>query len=1569
MSALQDLQDDSALKKAKALKTDGGLAHIKAHAPDISESKGIQGHPRQDSIMSFFHSLLGPLRALSFLLLVAGTSAESTQHGATFQPDYILRATAQNITIDCESHYAVVLNGTSPAPPLYFREGWTTWVRVYNDIPDQNLTVHWHGLAMRSAPFSDGTPLVSQWPIGPDNFFDYEIHPESGDAGTYFYHSHIGLQAISAAGPLIIEECGPPPYEYDENIVLQIGDYYNKSNHEIEEGLLASPFKWSGETKALTVNGHSGRESLTTAPDPSCAPLVIKVEPCTTYRLRVIGGTAISLVTLGIEGHSNLTLIEADGFYSKPFETDHIQVASGQRFSAIFTTKSADELKELNQTSFFIRYENRERPGSASGYAILAYDIKNAKLPKSLPATSPVTLPKEVSNWAESVLQPYDASLKPFPRKSTRTVIIKLNQVGEFVNSTWKSHLQWAQNGLPWEERVPKTPYLVDIYKRGQEAIPDYNVAVAGQGYDPKTAVFPAKLGEIIDIVWENNNGASGGWDIHPLHGHGPHYWDLGSGNGTYNATEMEQRLEGFEPMRRDTTMLYRAWRHMVMGMQSVWSFGDADDILGRFPTPRSDDGLTKLVEWDKYSLSVKGERVFIYSGEFHYQRLPVPELWPDIFQKFKANGLNAVSIYFFWSYHSPSKGLYDFKTGAKDIQKVLDYAKQAGLYVIARPGLYNPPPYVQDILLIPSQGRTQVSAILAKNQITNGGPVIMNQVENELQETVHEASNTLVKYMEQLKKAYRDAGIVVPFMHNEKGMRGQSWSTDYLNVGGAVNLYGLDSYPGGQVCTDPSKGFKLVTNYHEWFSNYSFTQPGFQPEFQAGWFSPWGGTFYDDCPINYDPSFADVFYKNNIGQRVTLMNLYMGFGGTNWGHSAAPVVYTSYDYHAPLQETRQIRNSFRQSKLLALFTRVSTDLLKTDLIGYGAGGFVVNSKAVTTWYLKNPDSGAGFYVLQQTKSPSQTLQTFSLTVSTSLGARTIPEVVLDGRQSKIVVTDYKLGGNYTLLYTTAEVLTFGLFDRPVLVLYLKSGQKGEFAFKEPVGDFKTYLSKSTKVSQVLGVNGTSRKFVYTQGVDYTVLDFAPSNTTGLPGPLVYLLDIPSAWSFYAPPTTLDPNVRPDQQVFVLKPYLVRNATVGRPGVFLVGDNDIATTIEVYVGDPSISNIIWNGKVLLTTRTPYGSLTAPLSGADGRAISLPDLKNWKMADSLPELNLNFDDSKWVVCNKTSTLSPVKPLTLPVLYSSDYGYYTGIKVYRGYFGAGTGARLTVSGGTGFGWSAWVNGKFVGGNTGETVTAPGMSTSDAVTKGITNEMLNFVYALGNVSASGQGRNVLTVLVDYHGHDQTSVGPMGAENPRGILGAKLLGSGTNGTGDPEWLEWKMIGNAGAGLGQKNNLDMVRGPMNEGGLFGERMGWHLPGFNDSSWKNEGPINVGLKKAGVNFYRTTFSLDIPEKLDVPLGIEITSARGTLARVQIFINGYNYGKYVSHIGPQTKFPIPPGIINQRGQNTLALSFWSQDEAYGAKLSSISLIKYGVYETGYEGGFGKTLSYLQPGWKAGREAFK
>lgn len=93
---------------------------------------------------------------------------------------------------------------------------------------------------------------------------------------------------------------------------------------------------------------------------------------------------------------------------------------------------------------------------------------------------------------------------------------------------------------------------------------------------------------------------------------------------------------------------------------------------------------------------------------------------------------------------------------------------------------------------------------------------MILNQIENELQEITHSATNTVVQYMVQIENAFRDAGVIVPFTSNEKGMRSMSWSVDYQNVGGAVDIYGLDSYPGGLSCTNPNSGFTLVRTYYQ---------------------------------------------------------------------------------------------------------------------------------------------------------------------------------------------------------------------------------------------------------------------------------------------------------------------------------------------------------------------------------------------------------------------------------------------------------------------------------------------------------------------------------------------------------------------------------------------------------------------------------------------------------------------------------------------------------------------------------------------------------------------------------
>lgn len=148
---------------------------------------------------------------------------------------------------------------------------------------------------------------------------------------------------------------------------------------------------------------------------------------------------------------------------------------------------------------------------------------------------------------------------------------------------------------------------------------------------------------------------------------------------------------------------------------------------------------------------------------------------------------------------------------------------------------------------------------------------------------------------------------------------------------------------------------------------------------------------------------------------------------------------------------------------------------------------------------------------------------------------------------------------------------------------------------------------------------------------------------------------------------------------------------------------------------------------------------------------------------------------------------------------------------------------------------------------------------------------------------------------GHDETS----GAVLPRGIYNATLLGSSSS-SSTLAFTSWRVAGNAGG----EANIDPVRGPFAEGGLHGERQGWHLPNYPDRplmTWGSSTP-SVGLTEAGANFYRTVVNLDLPAGLDVSLALVLSSPAGTTVRAQIYVNGYQFGKYVPYIGNQVVFP-------------------------------------------------------------------
>ena len=150
-------------------------------------------------------------------------------------------------------------------------------------------------------------------------------------------------------------------------------------------------------------------------------------------------------------------------------------------------------------------------------------------------------------------------------------------------------------------------------------------------------------------------------------------------------------------------------------------------------------------------------------------------------------------------------------------------------------------------------------------------------------------------------------------------------------------------------------------------------------------------------------------------------------------------------------------------------------------------------------------------------------------------------------------------------------------------------------------------------------------------------------------------------------------------------------------------------------------------------------------------------------------------------------------------------------------------------------------------------------------------------------------------------------------------------------------MLGN----LGGEDLADPVRGTYNEGGLYGERNGWHLPGFPDNDWED---VNIpeSENRTGVSWYRTTFDVNIPDGYDAPMSLRYKDDTKTRYRTLLFVNGWNMGRYANDLGPQTQYYLPKGILNTQGKNTLAIGVVAIDEA--AQLGEVVLEPYEVLQS-------------------------
>jgi beta-galactosidase GanA len=942
-------------------------------------------------------------------------------------------------------------------------------------------------------------------------------------------------------------------------------------------------------------------------------------------------------------------------------------------------------------------------------------------------------------------------------------------------------------------------------------------------------------------------------------------------------------------------------------------------------------------VTFDKYSLKVDGQRVYLWSGEIHPYRLPSPDLWRDVLQKMKANGYNGVSIYVDWSYHSPKPGVYDF-SGVRDLDKFFDIANELGIYVMVRPG-----PYINaevdaggfpgwlttkagtartsnaNYLSYTDEYQSHIDPIIARHQLTNDtGTVILYQIENEYANNV--TSQTGIQYMKHLYDKARADGITVPILHNDKGRNGYWVPGAFTGADGLAgpNLYGFDGYPGGTCSTSGNPGTPATPPDWGYFGTGGATggasaspnTPGAMIEFGGGWFDPWGdqlfgGKGYPCLAQRQNGGYERDYYLTALANGIKIQNIYMTFGGTNWGWLPAPVVYTSYDYGAAWDEARQARvDKVSAMKAMGYMVQSVAPLSQLDRVGTVAA----SDAGVKVYHLANPETGTHVYLPRHATQSSSDLK-FTFPISTPDGDYTIPQsgqLELKGEDMKALLANYSFDSQH-LVYSTADVMTHAaLPGTDVLVVQGRPGQTGETVLR--------YASEPT-VDAPAGVTST-----YSDGdlrIDYPINGFAEVKIGG-PHPLRLLIaDDNAVATLWREDTSAGP-------VIVRGPELVRTATVSGDTLALTGDTKDPAALQVWGGP---ANITWNG----------APVTGTLAGAPD--VSLPEITGWRYRPESPEAQPSFDDSTWANADKTTSNSRTAvPSGQKVLFADDYGFHNGPVWYRGtYSGAAPQVRLAFQTGTVGLLQAWLDGQFLGSS--QTPVPPsGQATTATWSLAPTFDV--------PAALQTDGRHVLAVMVNTMGHEEDGGANDAFKNARGLTSATLPGTTTT-------IAWKIQGNQGG----EDITDSVRGFVNESGLYGERAGWHLAGYPDSGWA---PVSLPYTdpNPGTAWYRTTFDLNIPADADASLGLNIDDVDAKPYRALIFVNGWNLGQYISNVGPQHTFVLPNGILRPHGHNTLAIAVTSSAPGAGG-LGTVTLKNLGTARSSLSVADVDSPSYVRP----------
>lgn len=314
----------------------------------------------------------------------SGTRGLQPDMPALTGEDIALRIGHSPFTVGGRLGQAVTINGTLPAPLIRLKEGQNVRIAVSNML-DEDTSIHWHGVLL---PFQmDGVPGVSFPGIRPGRTFVYEFPIRH--AGTFWYHSHSGLQEqLGHYGPLIFDPADADPVAYDREHVLVLSDwsfmpphtmmqkmkhgsgYFNRQKlthsglHKEGDPEQKMPLKdrlmWqrmrmdptdisdiTASAYTYLINGHGPQENWTGL-----------FRPGERVRLRVINASAMTIFNFRIPG-LRMTVVQADGNNVRPVTVDEFQISVAETYDVI--------VEPADDRAFTIAAESVDRSGMARG--------------------------------------------------------------------------------------------------------------------------------------------------------------------------------------------------------------------------------------------------------------------------------------------------------------------------------------------------------------------------------------------------------------------------------------------------------------------------------------------------------------------------------------------------------------------------------------------------------------------------------------------------------------------------------------------------------------------------------------------------------------------------------------------------------------------------------------------------------------------------------------------------------------------------------------------------------------------------------------------------------------------------------------------------------------------------------------------------------------------------------------------------------------------------------------------------------------------------------------------------